>query len=79
MYIHVCICRYGYLQYGCMCFQPGGGGADRLKLPCSYKVNELSRFALVMYMSEFRLRGMTAITSDGILNLPMTPRTIRNK
>ena len=51
----------------------------QLKVPCSYLVNAIGEFALLMYLSEFRFQVLTAITSELILDLPMQLGTIRNK
>ena len=37
---------------------------DSLKVPCSYEISAIGKFALLRYLSEFRFQILTAITSD---------------
>jgi len=50
-----------------------------LKVPCSYKLTAMGKFALLRYLSEFRFQVSDGDHQRCILDLPMKPGTIRNK
>jgi len=44
--------------------QPHTPPLRELKVPCSYQVRAIGKFALLRYLSEFRFQVLTAITND---------------